>query len=95
MKRMLKKMVPHIIPETIMFFTKILPIAMILALFFYFGEAKYQIKSNFFLYLYGVLTFIAGIYLMRIIAYAVKKSILSIRNVIPDVYLDESKNEKA
>lgn len=93
MKRIFAKIVPHIIPELKMLFFKILPLGILLSVFFMMTEAQYIIRDDFKLILYGVLLSMAGLYLMRITAYVIKKIIVQIRSVIPDIYYDESKNQ--
>lgn len=92
MKRMLGAIVPHIIPELKLFFTRILPLGILLAIFFWTSEAQYIIRDEIKLILYGVLLGVAGIYLMRITAYVIKRIIAQIPYVIPDIFYDESKN---
>ena len=94
MKKILKRIIPHIIPELILFFTKILPGAIILALTIFSIKASNYFQSPFMMILIGTLTCVGGIYLMRITAYSVKSTLVRIKNIIPDIY-DESLNEKA
>lgn len=93
MKRILKSIVPHIIPELKMLFFRILPLSILLSVFFMMTEAQYIIRDDFKLILYGVLLSMAGLYLMRITSYVIWKIITQIRSVIPDIYYDESKNQ--
>ena len=93
MKKILRRIIPHIIPETILFFTKILPVALIIDIFFFYQGAQNYNPSMVKTLLWGLLTCIAGIYLMRITAYAVKATLVKIKNIIPDVYYDESQNK--
>jgi hypothetical protein len=93
MKRILAQIVPHIIPELKMLFFKILPLGILLSVFFMMTEAQFIIRDDFKLILYGVLLSMAGLYLMRITSYVIKKIITQIRSVIPDIYYDESKNQ--
>ena len=95
MKKILRRIVPHIIPELILFFTKILPAAVIIALLLFVPRAMNYNPSMVKVIIYGILTCAGGIYLMRITAYAVKNTLIKIKNVIPDVYYDESLNKKA
>ena len=90
---MLRAIVPHIIPELKMLFFRILPLGIILSVIFMMTEAQYIIREDFKLILYGILLSMAGIYLMRITAFVIKRVITQIRNVIPDIYFDESKNQ--
>jgi hypothetical protein len=95
MKKILKRIIPHIIPEIILFFTRILPLGLFIALSLFSLKAYYHFQSPLKTILTGTLTCIGGIYLMRITAYAVKSTIIKIKNVIPDIYYDESLNDKA
>ncbi len=94
MKKILRSIVPHIIPELKLFFFKILWLGILLGSIFYFTEAQHIIRSLPKLLLYGPLLGIAGIYLLRITAFVIKKVLCQIPFVIPDIYLDESKNNK-
>lgn len=92
MKKILRQIAPHIIPELIIFLTKILPLGILLAVTLFQMKAAFFYQSVFKMLLIGTLTCVGGIYLMRITAYAVKKTLIRIKNVIPDVYYDESLN---
>jgi len=93
---MFKAIVPRIIPELILLFTRMLPLAFVLSGIFIVGtDASYQIRSEFKLILYGVLLSLAGLYLLRITSYIVWRVITGIGRVVPDIYYDESKNNKA
>ena len=93
MKKTLGKIIPHIIPELKLLFTTILPLGILLSLFFVFSEAFFIIRDVAYLFLYGVLLGVGGIYLMRITAYVILRIITQITYVIPDIYYDESKNK--
>ena len=96
MKKMFRAIVPRIIPELILLFTRMLPIACLVSLIFIFGtDASYQIKTDIMLIVYAVLLSLAGLYLLRITSYIVWRIITGINRVIPDIYFDESKNNKA
>lgn len=96
MKKMFRAIIPRIIPELILLFTRMLPLAGLLSIIFIVGtDASYQIRSDFKLILYGVLLSLAGLYLLRITSYIVWRVITGIGRVIPDIYYDESKNNKA
>ena len=94
MKKMLRSIVPHIIPELKLFFSKILWLGILLGTIFYATEAKNIIRSDMKLLLYGPLLGIAGIYLVRITAFVIKKVLSQIPYIVPDIYYDESKNNK-
>lgn len=94
MKKVLSAIVPYIIPELKMLFFKILPLSILLSvLLFMQTEAFYIIRDELKLFLYGVLWSASGIYLMRITSYVIWKIITQIKNVIPDIYLDEDQNQ--
>ena len=94
MKKILKAIIPHIIPEIKMLFFRILPFSILLSvLLFMQTEAFFIIRDELKLFLYGVLWSAAGIYLMRITAYVIWKIITQIQNVIPDIYVDEDQNQ--
>ena len=95
MKKILKRIVPHIIPELILFFTKILPAAIVIALLLFYPQAVDYYQSDVKVIIYGILTCAGGIYLMRITAYAIKSTLIKIKNIIPDVYYDESLNNQS
>jgi hypothetical protein len=96
MKRMFRAIIPRIIPELILLFTRMLPLACILSIIFIVGtDASYQIRSEFKLILYGILLSLAGLYLLRITSYVIWRVITGIQRIIPDIYYDESKNNKA
>jgi hypothetical protein len=94
MKKMFRSIVPHIIPELKLLLFRILPLGMLLSLFFITSEAQYLIRDEIKLILYGVLLGVAGIYLMRILAYFILRIITQIPYVIPDIYQDESKTQQ-
>ncbi len=91
MKKMLANIVPHIVPELKLFFFKILPLGILLSLFFILSEAQYIIRNEIKLVLYGILLGVGGIYLMRITAYVIKRILTQIPYIIPDIFYDESK----
>ncbi|GLR16700.1 hypothetical protein [Portibacter lacus] len=93
MKKMFRNIVPHIIPEFKLLLFKILPAGMVLSIFFITSEAQYLIRDELKLILYGVLLGVAGIYLMRIIAYFILRIMTQIPYIIPDIFHDESKNQ--
>lgn len=88
---MLANIVPHIVPELKLFFFKILPLGILLSLFFILSEAQYIIRNEIKLVLYGILLGVGGIYLMRITAYVIKRILTQIPYIIPDIFYDESK----
>lgn len=90
---MLRAIVPHIIPELKLLFTRFIPMALVLMWIFASTDAFYLIRSEFKLLLYGFLLSLAGIYLVRITAFVIKRIITQIPYVIPDIYFDDSKNE--
>lgn len=93
---MFRAIIPRIIPELILLFTRMLPLACILSIIFIVGtDASYQIRSEFKLILYGILLSLAGLYLLRITSYVIWRVITGIQRIIPDIYYDESKNNKA
>ncbi len=92
MKRMLRAIVPHIIPELKLFFTRILPLGILLSIFFITSEAQYIVRRLDWLIIYGIMLGVGGIYLMRITAYVIKRIIGQIPYVVPDIFYDESKN---
>lgn len=92
MKKMLRSIVPHIIPELKLLFFRILPLGILLSIFFISSEAQYIMRDPLKLVLYGILLGVGGIYLMRITAYVILRILTQIPYVIPDVYYDESKN---
>lgn len=94
MKKMFRSIVPHIIPELKLLLFRILPIGILLSVFFVFSEAQYLIRDPLKLLLYGVLLGVAGIYLMRITAYFILRIITQIPYVIPDIFHDESKTQQ-
>lgn len=94
MKKMFRSIVPHIIPELKLLLFRILPLGMLLSVFFIFSEAQYLIRDELKLMLYGVLLGVGGIYLMRILAYFILRIITQIPYVIPDIYQDESKTQQ-
>ena len=96
MKRMIAKIVPHIVPELKLLFTRMIPLALIICwIFILFTDAQYQIRNDFKVILYGFLLTLAGLYLCRITAFVIKRILTSNHQVIPDIYYDESKNPKA
>ena len=95
MKKILAKIVPHIIPEFLLFLTKILPLGILLAVTIFSLKAYNFFQSPFKMFLIGTLTCVAGIYVMRITAYAIKTTLIKIQNIIPDIYYDESLNKKS
>jgi len=93
---MFRAIVPRIIPELILLFTRLLPIACLVSIIFVVGtDASYQIKSETMLIVYAVLLSLAGLYLLRITSYIIWRVITGINRVIPDIYFDESKSNKA
>lgn len=93
---MFRAIVPHIIPELILLFTRMLPLACLVSFIFIMGtDAAYQVRSETSLIIYGVLLSLAGLYLLRITSYVVWRVIVGIGRVVPDIYIDESKNNKA
>ena len=93
---MFSAIVPHIIPELILLFTRMLPLACLVSLIFILGtDASYQIRSETKVILYGILLSLAGLYLLRITSYVIWRVITAIQKVIPDIYFEESKNNKA
>lgn len=96
MKKMFRAIIPRIIPELILLFTRLLPLACILSIVFIMGtDAGYQIRSEFKLILYGILLSLAGLYLLRLTSYVIWRVITGINRIIPDIFYDESKNNKA
>ncbi len=96
MKKMWRAIVPRIIPELILLFTRMLPIACLISFIFIVGtDASYQIRSELKLILYGVLLSLAGLYLLRLTSYVVWRVITGIGRIVPDIYFDETKNNKA
>ena len=96
MKKMFRAIVPHIIPELKLFFTHMLPLALLCSIIFIFGtDASHQIRSDFKVILFGVLLSLAGLYLLRITSYVVWRVITGIQRIIPDIFYDETKNNKA
>ena len=89
---MLRAIIPHIIPELKLLFTRILPLAILLSIFFITSEAQFIIRSLEKLLLIGILLGVGGIYLMRITAYVIKRIIAQIPYVVPDIFYDETKN---
>ena len=90
---MFRSIIPHIIPEFKLLLFKILPLGILLSLFFITSEAQYLIRDDIKLILYGVLLGVLGIYLVRIIAYFVLRILTQIPYIIPDIFHDESKNQ--
>ena len=64
-------------------------------LFDFITPARYILRDPLKVLLYGLLLSIAGIYLIRITAYVIKKVLCQIPYVIPDIFYDESKNNNA
>lgn len=96
MKKMFRAIVPRIIPELILLFTRMLPLAGLVSMIFIMGtDASYQIKSETMLIVYAILLSLAGLYLLRITSYIIWRVITSINRVVPDIYFDEAKNNKA
>ena len=96
MKKMFRAIVPRIIPELILLFTRLLPLACLVSIIFILGtDASYQIRTPIMVIVYGVLLSLAGLYLLRITSYVIWRVITAINQVIPDIYYDESKNNKA
>ena len=93
MKKMFRSIIPHIVPELKLLFFRILPAGMVLSIFFIFSEAQYLIRDEIKLVLYGVLLGVAGIYLMRCVAYLILRIMTQIPYIIPDIFQDESKNQ--
>ena len=93
MKKILRRIVPHIIPELILFLTRIIPAGALIAVTLFQLKAYYYFQSPVNMILIGTLTCVVGIYLMRISAYAVKSTLVKIKYIIPDVYYDESLND--
>ena len=89
MKKMFRSIVPHIIPEFKLLLFKILPLGILLSIFFITSEAQYLIRDDIKLVLLGVI----GIYLVRIVAYFVLRIMTQIPYIIPDIFHDESKNQ--
>lgn len=94
MKKMFRSIIPHIIPELKLLLFRILPLGILLSTFFIFSEAQYLIRDELQLILYGVLLGVAGIYLMRILAYFILRILTQIPYVIPDIFYDDSKNKQ-
>ena len=92
MKKMLAAVAPHIIPELKLFFFKILWLGILVGSIFWATEANNIIRDPLKLLLYGPMLGIAGIYLIRITAFVIRKVLCQIPFVIPDIYFDESKN---
>lgn len=93
---MFAAIVPRIIPELILLFTRLLPLAVVLSIVFILGtDASYQIRNPNLVILYGILLSLAGLYLLRITSYVIWRVITGIQNVVPDVFFDETKNNKA
>ena len=92
MKKMFRAVLPHIIPELKLFFFKILWLGILIGSLFWLTEAQYIMRSTERFLIYGPMLGIAGIYLVRITAFVIKKILCQISYVIPDVYYDESKN---
>jgi hypothetical protein len=93
---MFRAIIPRIIPELILLFTRLLPLACLISFVFIAGtDASYQIRSDFKLILYGVLLSLAGLYLLRLTSYVIWRVITSIGRIVPDIYFDETKNNKA
>jgi len=93
MKKMFRSIIPHIIPEFKLLLFKILPLGILLSVFFITSEAQYLIRDDIKLILYGILLGVIGIYLVRIIAYLVLRILTQIPYIIPDIFHDESKNQ--
>ena len=94
MKKILRNIAPHIIPEFILFLTRILPGGALIAVTLFQMKASFYFQNQIIMLLIGTLTCVVGIYLMRISAYAVKSTLIKIKYIIPDVYYDESLNDK-
>lgn len=96
MKKIMAKIIPRIIPELILLFTRMLPLAVLVSIIFIIGtDASYQIRSEITLGVYGLLLSLAGLYLIRITSYVIWKIIIGVPNVVPDIFFDETKNNKA
>ena len=96
MKKMFRAIIPRIVPELIMLFTRMLPLSCLVSLLFVLGtDASYQIRTPIMVIVYGVLLSLAGLYLLRITSYVIWRVITAINQVIPDIFYDESKNNKA
>lgn len=96
MKKMLQRIVPHIVPELKLLFTRMLPLSLLVCFVFVFGtDAQYQIRNEMYVILYGVLLSLAGLYLIRITAFVIKRIVTSIHQVMPDYIYNENNNSKA
>ncbi len=86
---------PHIVPETIAFFTKMLPLAILISWIFMLTNAGDIIKPFWKLALFSVLWSLVGLYLCRIVAFYNKKVISGLAVAQGDVYHDPTKNPKS
>lgn len=88
-RRFFLKIRPHIIPEMKLFFKKILPAGMILGCIIFLTDGNLIIRDTLWLYLFGVLLCVGGIYIMRIIAYLNYNIIKNKDLVKPDILIDK------
>ena len=96
MKKMFSAIGKRIVPELILLFTRMLPLACLISLVFILGtDASYQIRSETKVIIYGILLSLAGLYLLRITGYVIWRVITAIAKVVPDIFFDEKKNNKA
>ena len=93
MKKIWRAIVPRIVPELIILFTRMIPIAFVVCWIFVLGtDASYQIRSEFKVLLYAFLLSLGGIYLLRITSYVIWRVLTGIQRVIPDIYIEEDTN---
>lgn len=93
-RKMFASIKPHIVPETKAFFIKMLPLAILISWTFAMTSAGDVIKPMWKLALFSVLWSLVGLYLMRIIAFYVKKFTIGVPAVQADVFQDPQLTKK-
>ncbi len=85
-RRFFEQIRPYIRSETTAFFKFILPRGILLTLVFMIYAIEYDNILLWKKFLFGFLCSVGGLYLMRIVAWLVKKVIIRKSKVIPDIY---------
>ena len=94
-KKMFANIKPHLVPETIAFFTRMLPLSILLSGAFMMTSAGDILKPFWKLILFSVIWSLFGLYLCRIVAFYVKKIMSGIAVVQDDIYQDTNLIKKS
>lgn len=94
LRRVFARIQPHIVPETMMFFKRILPAGMILAFLIFLTDGNLIYRSSIKLYLLGLALCVGGLYIMRIMAYLIFKVVTGTNKVKQDLYISNSKKRR-